>query len=122
MYNMISMDRNACQEYAAQLAVQMRKGLLVYCSLLICSKGEISIADIIQKMRNNSLLAVEGTMYPLLNRLQKDGLLVHSWKDASQGPPRKYYRLSSAGHIVLEELAQLTHQLQYAINNIEKEQ
>jgi PadR family transcriptional regulator PadR len=63
---------------------------------------------------------VEGTIYPLLNRLQKDGLLVHSWKESNQGPPRKYYKVSLSGEQVLDELKKTNLQLQATINNIGK--
>jgi PadR family transcriptional regulator PadR len=44
---------------------------------------------------------VEGTIYPLLSRLQKDGLLAHEWQESEQGPPRKYYRITDFGTQVL---------------------
>jgi PadR family transcriptional regulator PadR len=106
--------------YADQLAVQMRKGLLAYCVLTICSRAEgSSSSDIIEQLGESSLLVVEGTMYPLLNRLQKDGLLTHSWKESSQGPPRKLYHMSPMGKAVLAELRVNSQQLQQAIQSIE---
>ena len=59
-------------------------------------------------------------MYPLLNRLQKDGLLFHYWKEATHGPPRKYYHLSGVGREVLRELQHINRQLQAATITIEK--
>ncbi len=110
------------QKYADQLAVQMRKGLLAYCVLTICERtGGSSSSEIIDRLGESSLLVVEGTMYPLLNRLQKDGLLTHSWKESNQGPPRKYYHMSAMGAAVLLELRKTAGQLQEAITSIEKE-
>ena len=109
------------KEYADQLDTQMRKGFLVYCVLLICSHGDVYSSDIIQRLRVASLVVVEGTIYPLLSRLQKDGLLLHNWKESQQGPPRKYYRVSNDGKKVLEELKKTNRQLQVTIINIEKE-
>ena len=109
-------------KYAEQIAVQMRKGSLVYCVLTICNRtGGSSSSEIIDRLGESSLLVVEGTMYPLLNRLQKDGLLTHSWKESSQGPPRKYYHMSAMGEAVLTELQGISEQLQQAIRGIEKE-
>src|SRR5450631_1094931 len=107
--------------YADQLDTQMRKGFLVYCVLLICNHGDVYSSDIIKKLHTASLVVVEGTIYPLLNRLQKDGMLLHDWKESLQGPPRKYYRISEGGQKVLEELKRANKQLQATINNIEKE-
>jgi PadR family transcriptional regulator PadR len=108
------------KDYANQLDTQMRKGFLVYCVLLICSHGNVYSSDIIKKLHNASLVVVEGTIYPLLNRLQKDGLLLHDWKESAQGPPRKYYRVSPSGQRVLIELQRTNKQLQATINNIER--
>jgi PadR family transcriptional regulator PadR len=109
------------KEYASQLDTQLRKGFLVYCVLLICSHGNVYSSDIIKRLHAASLVVVEGTIYPLLSRLQKDGLLLHDWKESQQGPPRKYYRVSPSGQRVLEELKKTNQQLQATINNIEKE-
>lgn len=108
------------KEYANQLDTQMRKGFLVYCVLLICSHGDVYSSDIIKKLHQASLVVVEGTIYPLLSRLQKDGLLTHSWKESPQGPPRKYYRVSDNGQKVLAELKMTNAQLQATISNIER--
>jgi PadR family transcriptional regulator, regulatory protein PadR len=109
------------KEYARQLLTQMRKGFLVYCVLQICSKGDVYSTDIIQKLHNADLIVVEGTIYPLLGRLQKDGVLQHSWHESDKGPPRKYYHLSAEGREILQELKESSHQMQSAIDAIEKE-
>jgi PadR family transcriptional regulator len=108
------------EEYAAQLDTQMRKGFLVYCVLLICSTGNVYSLEIIRKLQQASLVVVEGTIYPLLSRLQKDGLITHAWKESTQGPPRKYYKISGEGQKVLSELEKTNRQLQAAIKNIER--
>lgn len=108
------------KEYASQIGIQMRKGLLVYCVLLICSRGNVYSSDVIKKLQETSLVVVEGTIYPLLSRLQNDGLLKHSWQESSQGPPRKYYRISPLGQKILTLLEATNRQLQATINRIEK--
>jgi PadR family transcriptional regulator PadR len=99
----------------------MRKGFLVYCVLLICSKGDVYSTDIIKRLHQAKLIVVEGTIYPLLSRLQKDGVLEHVWKESLKGPPRKYYHLSDAGNEILRELKASSGQMQTAIDAIEKE-
>ncbi|MEO8691377.1 MAG: PadR family transcriptional regulator, partial [Candidatus Saccharimonas sp.] len=63
-------------------------------------------SDIIMQLRAIELVVVEGTVYPLLSRLQKDGLLEYEWKESEQGPPRKYYKTTRLGDEVVSELAQ----------------
>lgn len=87
--------------YAEQLAVQLRKGFLAYCVLKVCSHESKYTSDIITKLRDAELVVVEGTIYPLLSRLQKDGLLTHEWQESEQGPPRKYYKVTDYGDEVV---------------------
>ncbi len=108
------------QEYVDQLGTQMRKGFLVYCVLLICARGDVYSSDIIGKLQDASLVVVEGTIYPLLSRLHKDGLLSYQWTESPQGPPRKYYRLTADGQKVLTELRKTNQHLQTTLNNIER--
>ena len=95
-------DGNA---YAEQLATQLRKGFLAYCVLKVCLKKPMYTSDIISTLREAELVVVEGTIYPLLSRLQKDGLLEHEWQESEQGPPRKYYRATEFGREVETNLS-----------------
>lgn len=113
-------DLDAHKIYASQLATQMRKGFLVYCVLLLCKGGTLYTTDIINRLREEHLVVVEGTIYPLLNRLQKDGMLAHEWQESVKGPPRKYYRITHGGLKLLKELQQTAADLQRTITNIEK--
>jgi PadR family transcriptional regulator PadR len=54
-------------------------------------------SDIIRRLSEAELVVVEGTIYPLLSRLQKEGLLTHEWQESDQGPPRKYYKATDYG-------------------------
>lgn len=90
--------------YAEQLATQLRKGFLAYCVVKICSNQPHYTSDIIAKLRDAELVVVEGTIYPLLSRLQKDGLLAHEWQESEQGPPRKYYRATNFGDDVVKHV------------------
>ena len=65
---------------------------------MLLLRGETSYAnDIIKRLKQANLIVVEGTLYPLLNRLKKDGLLHYEWRESQQGPPRKYYGLTEEG-------------------------
>ena len=107
-------------QYADQLATQLRKGFLAYCVLLICGESAKYTSDIIQQLREAELVVVEGTIYPLLSRLQKDGLLAHEWQESEQGPPRKYYRLTDYGRGVVTRLEQHTKTLHATLKTLEK--
>lgn len=92
------------EQYAANIATQMRKGFLAYCVLRIC-KDAMYTSDIIEKLRGAELVVVEGTIYPLLSRLQKDGLLQHEWQESKFGAPRKYYKVTEYGDEVLQKVS-----------------
>jgi len=83
---------------------QMRKGMLEYCILLILQKEPAYATDIIKTLQEAHLIVVEGTLYPLLTRLKNLELLCYEWIESNQGPPRKYYALTSEGIEFLEEL------------------
>ena len=106
--------------YAEQLATQLRKGFLAYCVLLICGESAKYTSDIILQLRGAELVVVEGTIYPLLSRLQKDGLLAHEWQESEQGPPRKYYKLTDFGQGVVARLGGHIKTLNSTLNKLEK--
>ncbi len=83
---------------------QMRKGMLEFCTLLIISRDKVYASDILKELKRADLLVVEGTLYPLLNRLKTDGLLDYDWKESVSGPPRKYYTLTAKGKEKLTHL------------------
>ena len=83
---------------------QMRKGMLDYCVLLLLRHRPLYANDIIGRLKEAQMIVVEGTLYPLLNRLKKDGLLKYEWQESTQGPPRKYYALTDEGEDALLQL------------------
>ncbi len=83
---------------------QMRKGVLELCILSIVSREDAYASDIIGKLKEARLIVVEGTLYPLLTRLKNEGLLSYRWEESTQGPPRKYYKITEAGQKSLEEM------------------
>lgn len=97
----MTQQNNNSDIYAEQLAVQLRKGFLAYCVLRVCSGAAMYTSDIIKRLSEAELVVVEGTIYPLLSRLQRDGLLKHEWQESEQGPPRKYYRTTEFGEEVM---------------------
>jgi len=90
------------------------------CILGIISGEELYTTDIINKLKENELLVVEGTVYPLLTRLKNGGLLEYSWKESNSGPPRKYYKITAAGETLLTELLESWNQLVKVVSQTTK--
>lgn len=99
---------------------QMRKGVLELITLSIIEKGEAYPSDIIQELKNAELIVVEGTMYPLLNRLKNAGLLSYYWQESTSGPPRKYFKITQEGSEFLEELRKTWDKLDNALKSTSK--
>ncbi len=76
---------------------QMRKGVLEYCILSVIKRGEAYPGDIIDEMKSAGMQLLEGTLYPLLNRLKKAEILTYRWVESTSGPPRKYFSLTKKG-------------------------
>lgn len=95
---------------------QMRKGMLEYCIMLLLRHRPSYANDIIEQLKRAKMIVVEGTLYPLLNRLKKDGLLKYEWQESKQGPPRKYYALTMDGEEALRQLDASWNELATTVN------
>jgi PadR family transcriptional regulator PadR len=49
------------------------------------------------------MVTSEGTIYPLLTRLRRDGLVTSTWRESPSGPPRRYYQLTYKGRRALDD-------------------
>lgn len=114
------MNNDSPQPLIGQSESQMRKGVLTYAVLLLLKNGKVYSSEIIRSLRVAELIVVEGTLYPLLNRLAKDGILAYEWQESEQGPPRKYYWLTEDGKLLLTELADAYKKLHSSIQTLEK--
>ena len=86
----------------AQLA-QMRRGTLQYCVLSLLADEERYGFDLVRGLAEmDGMVTSEGTIYPLLSRLRRDGLVESTWQESPSGPPRRYYHLTTAGRAALE--------------------
>ncbi|MCB9309952.1 MAG: PadR family transcriptional regulator [Lewinellaceae bacterium] len=101
---------------------QMRKGVLELCVLSIIAKEEAYPSDIINKLKDSRLIVVEGTIYPLLNRLKDANLLDYNWKESKSGPPRKYYQITQKGGDFLENLRETWQDLIDAVQHSQNSQ
>jgi PadR family transcriptional regulator PadR len=114
------MNKDTDDHPASGLEVQMRKGMLVYCVLLLCQNGKIYTSELISALHEAELIVVEGTLYPLLSRLAKDKVLAYEWQESEQGPPRKYYWLTDDGKQLLAALKESYSRLHSSIKTLEK--
>lgn len=95
----------------------MRKGILEYCILQIISRGEVYASDMLGELTSAKIMVVEGTLYPLLTRLRKAGLVDYKWVESNSGPPRKYYTLTDEGRQFLDNLGETWMEL---VNSTQK--
>jgi PadR family transcriptional regulator, regulatory protein PadR len=91
---------------AGNLVAQMRRGVLPYCVLAMLTDEERYGFELVQALASvDGMVTGEGTIYPLLARLRRQGLVETSWQESDAGPPRKYYRLAASGEAALAEFA-----------------
>lgn len=84
------------------ILVQLRKGVLEYCVMAQLQRAPsygLQIAADLSQFP--ALFASEGTLYPLLARLRKQGLVETTWQESTSGPPRRYYKLTKQGEVAL---------------------
>jgi len=103
---------------ASNTQTQMRKGILEFCILHIISRGEVYTTDLIDELQKAQLTIVEGTLYPLLNRLKNANLASYKWVESDAGPPRKYYSITPEGLEFLDELNKTWENLGTSVNQI----
>jgi PadR family transcriptional regulator, regulatory protein PadR len=84
---------------------QMRKGILEFCIFSVIRRGEAYPSDIVEEMRAANMHILEGTLYPLLTRL-------------NSGPPRKYFSLTQQGEEFYRELEATWNELANAVNTL----
>jgi PadR family transcriptional regulator PadR len=85
------------------LLAQMRRGTLQYCVLSLLADEERYGFDLVRGLAEmDGMVTSEGTIYPLLSRLRRDGLVESTWQESPSGPPRRYYRLTETGRAALE--------------------
>ncbi len=82
----------------------MRKGLREFLILKVIDADRVYVADILRKLADTEFATQEGTLYPLLSRMRRDGLVDYDWKESESGPPRKYYALTATGRAQLADL------------------
>jgi PadR family transcriptional regulator PadR len=103
--------------FLANWVTQLRKGILDFSVLSALDGQPLYGYDIVRRLGALQVLVIsEGTIYPLLSRLRKEGLLETYLKESTEGPARKYYRLTRQGKNVLAKMQKVWDEM---IENIQ---
>ena len=87
---------------ARKLLPELSRGVVEHCVLALIRDEESYAFDIVRVLGARGLVTSEGTIYPLLARLRRDGLVSTIWRESDAGPPRRYYRITDEGRGVLD--------------------
>jgi PadR family transcriptional regulator, regulatory protein PadR len=81
---------------------QLRRGVLEFCVLALLRDDERYSFDLVRALGDaDGLVTSEGTLYPLLGRLRREGMVATTWRESASGPPRRYYRITHDGDAAL---------------------
>ncbi len=102
---------------------QLLKGVLDGCVLKLISQKEIYGYQLVQLMKSSGFHSiVGGTIYPLLQKLEKNGYIKGVLKSSPEGPDRKYFSLTPAGEIYLDSFSKQWYELVEKVNTIWQEE
>jgi PadR family transcriptional regulator PadR len=89
---------------SGRLMAQLRRGVLEFCVLAMLEAEERYAFDLVRALgeADGMMVTSEGTLYPMLSRLRKDGTVDTTWRESASGPPRRYYRLTTEGKRALK--------------------
>jgi PadR family transcriptional regulator PadR len=100
---------------------QLRKGILDYILLSYLSRREYYGYELVTEIETGLGMSLsEGTIYPLLTRLKREGWVTTEWVEMETGLPRKYYRLTQSGKAARHRMGQAWDQLDTIIKKLRK--
>lgn len=106
-------------EFIEKWKSQIKKGTLSFIALNAISKKEMYGYELIEIIKNTTAIEIaEGTLYPLMNRLKKEGLATSKWVEQESGIPRKYYELTKEGKSTLEHMKTYWNELETSIKKL----
>lgn len=100
--------------------IQFKKGVLELCVLVLLDKQDRYGYELVQNISKQIAIS-EGTVYPLLRRLTKEGYFTTYLRESKEGPPRKYYKLTDSGREYLSELLKEWKVFSEGVNQLIKE-
>lgn len=106
-------------EFIKKWKSQVKKGTLSFIVLNAISQKELYGYELIEIIKDTTAIEIaEGTLYPLMNRLTKEGLTTSKWVEQESGIPRKYYLLTKEGKSTLQEMQEYWNTLEKSIKKI----
>jgi len=107
------------KEFINKWESQLRKGVLEFIILLYLQDREYYGYELISGIKQfTSMTISEGTIYPLLNRLKKEGLITSKWVEMETGVPRKYYQITEEGKSALDEMKDTWMPINFSIQKL----
>ena len=101
------------------MRTQLLKGLLDACVLSIIKEKEVYGYELSQKLLDSGIGNIsEGTIYPVLLRLQKKNLITSEMRESDLGPKRKYYFITEEGLVALDEMTEEWNSIVEPITNL----
>jgi PadR family transcriptional regulator PadR len=98
---------------------QLRRGVLEFCVMALLENGERYGFELVRALTEaGGLVTSEGTLYPLLGRLRRDGVVETTWRESSSGPPRRYYHLTASGRQALASFVEEWRRFRTSVDSL----
>ena len=103
----------------ARVLGQLRRGVLEYCVLSLLGDGELYGFDLVRRLSDvDGMVVSEGTIYPLLSRLRREGWVTTRWVESDAGPPRRYYAVTPEGARALTDFTAEWRRFRDAVDSL----
>lgn len=101
---------------------QVKKGTLSFIVLNVLKSGKAYYGyDLINEIKKITEIEIaEGTLYPLMNRLKDEKLIISEWVEQESGIPRKYYSITLEGKNTVTKMEEYWHNLNHSVLKITK--
>lgn len=111
--------RNSDDPAVVEALDRLRRGAVEPCVLTVLTSGPAYSHDIVRTLAGvEGMLTSEGTVYPMLSRLRRAGLVQTSWRESPTGPPRRYYELTAQGHHAVAAFAEAWHTFRAGVDQL----
>lgn len=99
------------------------RGSLTYAALAVLSREEIHGYELLTRLKEYGFGHIKGgVMYPILHRLEDDGLIAHTWDTNTGGPARKVLRLTPKGTTELAEAQRAWQEISHSLQRLTTEE
>jgi PadR family transcriptional regulator, regulatory protein PadR len=117
-----NIDGDVENEFISNWTTQIRKGVFELSILSAIRGRQLYGYDIVKRLRDiDGLVISEGTIYPILSRFKREGLVKTSLVESNEGPARKYYQLTPYGEKLLAQMQTYWEKIEIGIETLSKE-